>query len=147
MFARVAIPLPAGISRKPYDASATPEEVAALKACCGRLEEGVYFWKEIPVPTLFTTELFFERLDEVARGVEPYGLVVDVSDTGWPSGELIAHLRLRVRERLALHRHIAFMIERNLLVRSAVRLVIPRSPLFSVHRTLSDALEAARGES
>src|SRR5262249_46083182 len=106
-------------------------------------------FEEVPVQSVFTQDLMFERLEELAAGVDRFAYVVDLRGVKRPGAEVrqrLKHWVKRLNPRLA---HVGLGVGRNdVVMRAGARLAAFgigfRS--FTFHSSVEDALEACRRE-
>jgi hypothetical protein len=101
---------------------------------------------EVPVQTPFTLDVMFDRLEELAEGLDRFAYVVDLSAVKRPDARVREKLKQRVgriNQRLV---HAGLVIGGNAVMRAVAKLaafsVGFRS--FSFHKTVDDAMEACR---
>ena len=63
------------IEARPYGPETAPAERQELRERVWRLEEGLFMILEVPVQTPYTLDLMFDRLEELATGLERFAYV------------------------------------------------------------------------
>lgn len=134
------------LEARPYGPESSQEEIAAIKSRVYWYAEGIIMYREVPVLSAFQLNLFGEKLRELAsRIVDSYILIIDLTETEPPNAESRAKLRLLFAEQTKMKRAVVFT-GRNFLINVAAKFVLGSVGLksFTVHGTLTEALEATR---
>ena len=133
------------IEARPYGPDSTPEEIEALKGRVYMHTDGVIMYRDVPVLTEFTIDLFQDRIDELLRTSECHSMLLDLTESGRPNAAQRDQLRNRMRGRRDQLKQMAVFTGRNLLMNVAARFVLSTVfHDFSVHKTQAEAELAIR---
>jgi hypothetical protein len=130
----------------PHEPDGGAEVRAELRGRVWLVEDRVFMMSEVPVQTAFTVDVLFDRLEELAAGLDRFAYVVDLSQVRRPD----ARVRERLRQRVTLinHRlvHAGMVVGGNAVIRAVAKLVAFSIGFrsFSFHGSVDDALEACR---
>jgi hypothetical protein len=110
------------------------------------IEDRLFLMTEVPHQTPFTVDLFFDRLDELAAGMDRFAYVVDLTGVQRPDARTREQLRRRVtaiNPRLA---HVGVVVGANAVIRAVAKLAAFAIGFrsFSFHMTVGEATEACR---
>jgi hypothetical protein len=121
-------------------------DLAELRERVGTLEDRLFILREVPTQTPFTIDVLFDRLEELAAGLDRFAYVVDLRGAKRPDAQTRERLRqrvLRINIRLA---HVGVVVGTNAVIRAVAKLaafaVGFRS--FSFHESVNEATEACR---
>ena len=131
------------IEPRPYGPVLTREEEETLRAQVTLLAPDIICWHEAPVPSTFQLDVYAKKLDELARMLDGYFLMLDLSNTVRPGPSILAHLRVIVADMIK-PRHAAVVTGKYFILSVAVKFVMARVGFnsFSIYRTREVALEA-----
>jgi len=82
------IPLTIGaflLEKRQYDENATPEEVEAIKSRVYILEEGIVFYKEVPVISVFSAKVMLTKVLQLVEEQNVKAMLVDLELAKPPS--------------------------------------------------------------
>jgi hypothetical protein len=128
------------------DAEASSADVAALRSRVFRIDDRLFMLREVPTQTPFTVDVLFDRLGELAAGLDRFAYVVDLSEAGRPDARTRARLReriLEINQRLA---HVGVAVGSSAVIRAVAKLVAFASGFrsLSFHDSVPEATEACR---
>src|SRR3954468_11875826 len=86
------------IEARPYGLDASPSERDELRARVWRIEDRLFILVEVPVQTPFTLDVLFDRLEELAAGLDRFAYVVDLTGVKRPDPRVREKLRQRVAQ-------------------------------------------------
>ena len=130
----------------PFEPNTTSDLRDEIQKRAWKVEDRLFMMVEVPVQTPFTLDVMFDRLEELAEGLDRFAYVVDLSAVKRPDARVREKLKQRVgriNQRLV---HAGLVIGGNAVMRAVAKLaafsVGFRS--FSFHKTVDDAMEACR---
>lgn len=134
------------VERRPYGPDSSPQDVAALRARVQLTPEGVLVFHEVPMATVFSVGVMWDRFEELSAGWRRVSYVADLTDAERPPAEVRAALKaraVRVRERWG---HVAVVVGDNVLIRAMARLFAYSMGLRSVslHPSRDQAIDEVR---
>jgi hypothetical protein len=135
--------MPLELESRPYGEDSTPQEIEAIRARVYPYKDNLIMYNEVPVPSRFQLQHFEERMNEIAKTVDYYDLLIDLTVAQPPGAEIREQLKKLFGGQKKL-RKTAVFTGRNFMLNVAARFVLGRAGLreFSVHKTLDEALEA-----
>jgi hypothetical protein len=98
------------IESRPYGADAAADEIEALRARVWKVEDRLFVYDEVPVQSLFTLDLLFDRLEELAAGLDRFAYVVDLRGVKRPGAEVRERLKQRVNRLNPRLAHVAAVV-------------------------------------
>jgi hypothetical protein len=110
------------VERRPYGPDSSPEEVDALRARIEVTPSGVVVFNEVPVPTVFSVTVLFDRLEEVVAGWRSISYVADLTEAQRPSAEVRSVLKMRAMRLKDRYGHVAIVVGDNIVIRAMARL-------------------------
>jgi hypothetical protein len=121
-------------------------DLAELRSRVWRIEERLFMYAEIPDQTPLTIDIMFDRLEELAAGLDRFAYVVDLSASHRPDARTRDRLKQRLsrlQPRLAL---VAAVVGSNVVIRAVAKLVTFALGLrvFTFHASIDEATEACR---
>jgi len=118
----------------------------ALQRRVWALEDRLFMLAEVPVQTPFSIDVMFDRLEELAAGLERFAYVVDLSGVKRPDARVRERLRQRVAHVNSRLAHVGVVVGDNAVIRAVAKLAAFVIGLrsFTFHRTVEDAVEACR---
>jgi len=121
-------------------------DLAELRTRVSRVEDRLFLLKEVPTQTPATIDALFDRLEELAAGLDRFAYVVDLRDVRRPDARTRARLKERIlgiNERLV---HAGLAVGSNAVIRAVAKLVAHASGFrsFSFHESVEEAKEACR---
>ncbi|HXU05291.1 MAG TPA: hypothetical protein VN903_30235 [Polyangia bacterium] len=134
------------IEARPYGPEASPEERLDLLKRIWQVEDRLFMMVEVPIQTPFTLDVFFDRLEELAAGLDRFAYVVDLSGVKRPGAAARERLRQRVARINPRLAHVSVVVDTNPVMRAVAQLAAFAIGFRSVsfHRSIDDALEACR---
>ena len=134
------------IEARPYGSEASPSERRELRDRVCKLEDRLFIMVEVPVQTPFTLDMMFDRLEELAEGLDKFAYIVELSGVKRPN----ARVRERLRERVARVNsrlvHAGLVVGGNAVIRAVAKLAAFSLGFrsFSFHSSVDEAVEACR---
>jgi hypothetical protein len=130
----------------PFEANAASDIRVAVQKRVWKVEDRLFMMIEVPVQTPFTLDVMFDRLEELAAGLDRFAYVVDLSAVKRPDARVREKLRQRVGKINQRLIHVGVVIGDNAVLRAVAKLaafaVGFRS--FSFHKSADEAMEACR---
>jgi hypothetical protein len=125
---------------------AEPDTRAALRRRVWKLEERLFVFEEVPVQTPFTIDVLFNRLEELALGIDRFAYVVDLSRVQRPDAPSRERLRQRVAEVNPRLAHVGVVVGANAVIRAVAKLAAFAIGFRSIsfHTSMDEAVEACR---
>jgi hypothetical protein len=122
------------------------EDLAELRARVWRMEDRLFMFVEVAHATPLTEDVMFDRLEELAAGLDRFGFVVDLTGMFRPDAATRARLRQRVGRIIPRVAHVGLVASHNPVMRAMMRLVAFAIGLrsFSFHAAIDEAAEACR---
>ena len=131
------------LEKRRYGTDSSEAEQRAIRGRVSLHAEDVVIYREPPVVTSYTLDLFWERIRELTAGMNPYYLVGDLTGTGFPDAEIRAHLSKLYS---TIHpAHVAIFTGKNFMLNVAAKFVLGNALgdiSHSVHKTSDQALAA-----
>jgi hypothetical protein len=127
-----------------------PEAAVDIRAALGRrvrkLEERLFVLDEVPVQTPLTIDVLFDRLQEMAVGLDRFAYVVDLSQVKRPDPATRERLRQRVAEINPRLAHVGVVFGANTVIRAVAKLAAFAIGFRSIsfHASMDEAVEACR---
>ena len=135
------------IEPRPYGPDFAPAELAELRERVWRVEDRLFMFKEVPVQTTFSLDLMFDRIEELAQGLERFAYIVDLRGVKRPGPEVRQTLRLRVGRLNPRLAHVGVVVgSTDVIIRAVAKLVgfALGFRSFTTHGSVDDAVEACR---
>jgi hypothetical protein len=134
-------------SARRMGADASPSELAELRSRVWQIEDRLFCLAEVPIQTPFTIDVMFDRLEELAAGLDRFAYVVDLSMVKRPDARTREKLRQRIAKINPRLAHVAVVVGFNAVIRAVAKLAAFAIGLrsFSFHASVDDATEACRG--
>ena len=134
------------IESRPYGADAAADEIEALRARVWKVEDRLFVYDEVPVQSLFTLDLLFDRLEELAAGLDRFAYVVDLRGVKRPGAEVRERLKQRVDRLNPRLAHVAAVVGNNVVIRAVAKLAAFAIGFrsFTSNVSVEDGLEACR---
>jgi hypothetical protein len=125
---------------------ASPAYLAELRKRIWSIDDRLFMFLEVPRQTPLTLEVMFDRLEELAVGLDQFAYVVDLRGVKRPDASARDKLKervLRINPRLA---HAGLAIGSNAVIRAVAKLVSFAIGFrsFSFHDSIDEATEACR---
>ena len=129
------------LEKKRYAEDASTEEVTAIKNRVYLHNNQIIYYKEVPITTPFTTNLMFDKIDELANKMGPCGLIFDISTCEKPDSVARRSLNNHIKKLPDNIHQAAFIIKDNILIKTAAKFVMFQSNLksYSINTTLEEA--------
>jgi hypothetical protein len=130
---------------RPSGSHASPD-AAELRERVFRIDERLFMLREVPTQTPVTVDAMFDRLGELAAGLDHFAYVVDLRGAERPDAVTRARLKERIwqiNERLT---HVGVAVGSNAVMRAVAKLVAFAIGFrsFSFHASVDEAAEACR---
>jgi hypothetical protein len=131
---------------QPSGPDASPAALAELRSRVGKVEDRLFIIREVPTQTPFTIDATFDRLEELAAGLDRFAYVVDLSGVRRPDARTRERLKQRILVINARLAHVGLAVGTNAVIRAVAKLVSFASGFrsFSFHATIEEATEACR---
>jgi hypothetical protein len=131
---------------QPNGSPALSADIVQLRGRVSRIDDRLFLLQQVPSQTPLTVEVLFDRLEELAAGLDRFAYVVDLTQAKRPDAptrELLKQRIHRINERLA---HVGLVVGSNAVMRALAKLVVfaGGAPSFSFHDSVDDATEACR---
>jgi hypothetical protein len=119
---------------------------AELRERVGKLEDRLFTMAEVPVQTPDTIDVMFDRLEELATGMDRFAYVVDLSGVKRPDARTRERLRVRVGQINPRLAHVGVAVGGNTVIRAVAKLAAFAIGFrsFSFHSSVDEAVEACR---
>jgi hypothetical protein len=131
---------------RPLGTGAPSEERDELRRRVWPVEDRLFMMVEVPRQTPCTVDVFFDRLEELAAGMDRFAYVVDLTGVERPDAQTRAQLRRRVMAINSRLAHVSIVVGANAVIRAVAKLAAFaigfRSTSF--HMTVEEATEACR---
>jgi hypothetical protein len=131
---------------QPTVSSELPADLDQLRRRVSRIDDRLFLLRQVPIQTPLTVEVLFNRLEELAAGLDRFAYVVDLTEARRPDAptrDLLKQRIHRINERLV---HVGLVVGSNAVMRALAKLVVfaggARS--FSFHESIDDAIQACR---
>jgi hypothetical protein len=135
------------IEPRPYGPDAAPAELAELRARVWRIDDRLFAMKEVPIQTTFTLDLLFNRLEELAQGLDRFTYIVDLRGVKRPGPQVRETLRHRVGRLNPRLAHVGIVVgNTDVVIRAVAKLVAFALGFrsFTTHASVDEAVEACR---
>lgn len=101
---------------------------------------------EVPEQTPWTIDSMFDRLEELAAGLDRLAYVVDLAGVQRPDARTREALRRRVAQINSRLAHVGVVVGLNVVIRAVAKITAFAIGFRSIsfHKTVEDALEACR---
>jgi tryptophan synthase alpha subunit len=134
------------IEARPYGPEASPDIELEIRKRVWKVEDRLFMLVEVPVQTPFTLDLFFDRLEQLAMGLDRFAYVVDLTGVKRPDARARERLRERVRRINPRLAHVGVVVAANSVMRAVAKLAAFAIGFgsFSFHTSVDEALEACR---
>jgi hypothetical protein len=134
------------IEARPYGPDTAPAERLELRERVWRLDDGLFMMREVPVQTPYTLDVMFDRLEELAAGLERFAYVADLNGVQRPDAPTRERLRQRVTHINPRLAHVGIVIGTNAVLRAVARMAAYAIGFRSIsfHSSVADAVEACR---
>jgi hypothetical protein len=134
------------IEARPYGTDASLNERDYLRERVWRVEDRLFMLKEVPVQTPFTLDVLFDRLLELAAGLDRFAYVVDLTGVERPDAKAREKLRQRAGEINPRLAHVGVVVGTNAVIRAVAKLAAFAVGFRSIsfHRSVDGAMEACR---
>ena len=134
------------IEARPYGPDAAPAEQLELRERVFQLEDRLFMILEVPVQTAYTVDVMFDRLEELAVGLDRFAYIADLSGVKRPDAPVRERLRQRVAHINPRLAHVGIVVGANAVIRAVAKLVAFAIGFRSItfHASVDAALEACR---
>lgn len=134
------------IESRPYGPDAAADEIEALRARIWKVEDGLFVYDEVPIQSLFTLDLLFDRLEELAAGLDHFAYVVDLRGVKRPGAEVRERLKQRVKRLNPRLAHVSIVVGNDVVIRAVAKLAAFSIGFrsFTSNVSVEDGLEACR---
>ncbi len=136
------------IEDKYYTELSTEKEVQAMKERIWLEGDDMIFLHEYPRQTPFSVDVAFDRIEELAKSIGEFALIVNLCDAHKPD----ALARKQIKERYRILKgdliHSSCYTGDNILINTVIRFVMHGYDIksLSVHKSQEDAINRARQE-
>ena len=119
---------------------------AELRERVWQIDDRLFMMAEVRVQTPFTLDALFDRLEELAAGLDRFAYVVDLTGVTRPNARVREKLRQRVGQINARLVHVSVVIGRSAVIRAVAKLAAFAIGFrsFSFHVSVDEAVEACR---
>jgi hypothetical protein len=134
------------VEPRPYGPESSPEEIDALRARIEVTPSGVLVFNEVPVPTVFSVTVLWDRFEELIAGRSTVSYVADLTGVQRPTAEVRAALKQRATRLKDRYGHVALVVGDNVVIRAMARLFAYSMGLRSVslHPSRDQAIDEVR---
>jgi hypothetical protein len=134
------------IEARPYGPEAAQAERLELRERVWQLEDRLFMILEVPIQTPYTVDVMFDRLEELAAGLDRFAYVADLSGVKRPDARVRERLRQRVAHINPRLAHVGIVVGANAVIRAVAKLVAFAIGFRSIgfHTSVDDAVEACR---
>jgi hypothetical protein len=110
------------------------------------IDDRLFLLREVPHQTPFTVDMFFDRIEELAAGMDTFAYVVDLTGVQRPDARTREQLRRRVTQINPRLAHVGVVVGANAVIRAVAKLAAFAIGFrsFSFHMTVEEATEACR---
>jgi hypothetical protein len=131
---------------RPEGTDAFVDEPEELRQRVWQVEERLFLMEEVPVQSPFTIDVMFDRLEELAVGLNRFAYAVDLTGVQRPDAPTRQRLHDRVTRINARLAHVGVAVGGNVIIRAVAKLAAFAIGFRSVsfHMTADEALEACR---
>jgi hypothetical protein len=131
---------------RPQAFDAAPADRDAIRKRVWKLEDRLFMLVEVPVQTPFTLDTLFDRLEELAAGLDRFAYVVDLSGVQRPDARAREKLRQRVGQINPRLAHVAVVVGTNAVIRAVAKLAAFAVGFRSIsfHASVDEAVETCR---
>jgi hypothetical protein len=131
---------------RPYGPDTAPAELDALRARVWKLEDHIYMFEEIPIQTVFSLDLLFDRLEALAAAEDRFAYIIDLRGVKRPGAEVRQRLKTRVGRLHPRLAHAAVVVGSDVVIRAVAKLTAFALGFrsFTSHAGVEDAVEACR---
>lgn len=131
---------------RPEGIRAYVDEREELRRRVWRVEDRLFMMVEVPIQSPFTLDVLFDRLEELAAGLDRFAYAVDLIGIQRPDARTRQRLRERVKRINPRLAHVALAVGGNVVIRAVGKLAAFAIGFrsFSFHMTVDEALEASR---
>lgn len=135
------------IEARPYGPNVTEAEREALRERVFMYSADTAYWHEVPVQTTYQIVILGEKLTELTRDLENFYLIIDLTEAGRPSAEIIDSIR-KVMQHFSGLQHAAVFTGKNFMLNIAAKFVLERLGFasYSIHKTKEEAAVAIKDE-
>src|SRR5436190_14032309 len=131
---------------QPSGSHGSPADLAELRNRVWRIDDQLFMIHEVPIQTPFTIDVLFDRLEELAAGLERFAYIVDLRAVKRPDARTRDQLKervLRINPRLV---HVGLAVGSNAVIRAVAKLMAFAIGFrsFSFHESIEEATEACR---
>jgi len=119
---------------------------AELRQRVWQIDDRLFMMAEVAVQTPFTLDALFDRLEELAVGLDRFAYVVDLTGVTRPNARVREKLRQRVGQISPRLVHVSVVIGGSVVIRAVAKLAAFATGFrsFSFHVSVDDAVEACR---
>lgn len=122
------------------------DEFHELRRRVWKVEDRLFMLVEVPEQTPWTIDSMFDRLEELAAGLDRLAYVVDLAGVQRPDARTREALRRRVAQINSRLAHVGVVVGLNVVIRAVAKITAFAIGFRSIsfHKTVEDALEACR---
>src|SRR5262245_50378547 len=107
---------------RPYGSEGALSERLELRERVWRLEDRLFMLREVQDQTPFTLDVMFDRLEELATGLDRFAYVVDLSGVNRPDARARERLRERVAHINPRLAHVGVVVGANAVIRAVAKI-------------------------
>ncbi|MCH8904615.1 MAG: hypothetical protein IIA45_11950 [Bacteroidetes bacterium] len=131
------------IKDRPYESHSTEDEIQAIRDRVELYGSDCIVLHQIPVPSEFSLEIMFNRVDELSMNIQKYYLIIDLVETHRPNAAIRVKIKEQFQKRMKNIKYAVAYTEMNLLLNIAATFVFSfmfEKGNFSVVKSFQDAL-------
>jgi hypothetical protein len=134
------------LEKRAYGPDSPRDVREAIRARVRIAEPGVIAATACPVESAWSIDVRFDRTDELARSMNAYSLVFDVSDSARPGADVREQIKSRIGTLPRGHHRLVIVVGRSAIMRAAVRFMNRQvgGGSWSVCKSLEQGLAEAR---
>jgi hypothetical protein len=134
------------IEARPYGPDTAPAELEVLRARVRKVADRIFLYEEVPIQTTFTLDLLFDRLEELADGLDRFAYIVDLRGVKRPGAEVRERLKQRVKRLNPRLAHVGIVVGNDVVIRAVAKLAAFAIGFrsFTSNTSVEDAVEACR---
>jgi hypothetical protein len=131
---------------QPSTTDASPTDLAELRKHVWRIDDRLFMLQEVRTQTPFTVDVLFDRLEELAAGLERFASVVDLRTVQRPDARTRAKLKERIAKINPRLVHVGLALGSNVVMRAVAKLVTFAVGFrsFGFYESVDEATEACR---
>ncbi len=131
------------IELREYTSDSTAEEIEMLRNRVNYLD-GIIFFDETPVVSIFQTDLMWDRVEELIEEDKDNYLLVNLVNSKPPNAPQRARIRERLKSIRTNIKYAAFYTQKNILINLTAKFILGNTKFLntSIFKTREQALKA-----